>query len=80
MPYDLYGNHYKSERDAINAELAQMSEIDNRINNERLRKLETQQRSPNQEIWEYIQVLEQRIEALERQINPHNNETKRSIH
>jgi len=30
MPYDLYGNWYASEIDAINAETAQMNEIDNR--------------------------------------------------
>lgn len=69
MPYDLYGNYYKSERDAMNAELAQMSEIDNRINNERLHKLETYQQHPDavdRQMWEYIYMLEQRIEALEK--------------
>lgn len=65
MPYDLYGNYYKSERDALNAELAQMSEIDNRINNERLRKLERQEQYPNQELWQYIHYLEERLRILE---------------
>lgn len=65
MPYDLLGNYYKSERDAINAELAQMSEIDNRINNERLRKLEQEQQVPDRDLWQYIYMLEERIKALE---------------
>jgi hypothetical protein len=65
MPYDLYGNYYKSERDAMNAELAQMSDIDNRITNERLRKLEKQEQYPNQELWQYIYMLQERIKALE---------------
>ena len=28
MPHDLYGNYYESERDAMNAEYAQMAVID----------------------------------------------------
>lgn len=40
MPYDLYGNYYKSEREAMNAELAQMSEIDNAHNQKRIHALE----------------------------------------
>lgn len=28
MPYDLYGNSYPSEREAMNAEYAQMASID----------------------------------------------------
>lgn len=30
MPYDLYGTYYASSRDAENAELAQMAEINSR--------------------------------------------------
>ena len=30
--YDLYGNYYPNLNDAINAEMAQCNEIDNRIN------------------------------------------------
>ena len=28
--YDLYGNYYSNSNDALNAELSQMNEIDNR--------------------------------------------------
>ena len=38
--YDLYGNYYANSRDAWDAETAQMNEIDNRANRQRLDKQE----------------------------------------
>lgn len=64
MPYDLYGTYYKSSREAEMAEMVQINEIDNRINEKRLRRLE--QEHPNAEIWQYIQMLEERIAELEK--------------
>jgi hypothetical protein len=69
MPYDLYGQYYQSKREAINAELAQMAEIDNHYNRQRIQKLEQrEQQRENPEIWQYIQMLEDRITALENQL------------
>lgn len=69
MPYDLYGNSYKSAREAEAAEMAQVNEIDNRINRQRMEQLERQQNEraqyQDQEIWQYIKSLEERIEILE---------------
>ena len=53
--YDLYGNYYAKTQDALNAELAQMNEIDNGINR---RKLEDQEHE--------IQFLRNRINKLEK--------------
>ena len=72
--YDLYGNYYPNENDAINAEMAQCNELDNRINSKRIKDLEQsssqrQQYPSNEEdihnLWEYIKQLEQRIDLLE---------------
>jgi hypothetical protein len=68
MPYDLYGNSYKSAREAEAAEMAQVNEIDNRINDQRIRQLEQQQQYPNAEIWQYIQMLEDKIKTLEEKV------------
>ena len=38
--YDLYGNYYANSQDAWDAETAQMNEIDNRANRQRLDKQE----------------------------------------
>ncbi len=67
MPYDLYGNYYKSAREAEAAEMAQVNEIDNRINSQRLRQLE-QRPDSNADIWQYINMLEDRITELEKYI------------
>jgi len=72
--YDLYGNYYPNANDALNAELAQCNEIDNRLNREKMdeleRKLHEQQRPSNEEeihwLWEKINQLEERISILER--------------
>ena len=38
--YDLHGNYYANEQDAWDAETAQMNEIDNRANRQRLDRQE----------------------------------------
>jgi len=71
--YDLYGTYYPNINDAINAEMSQCNEIDNRLNREKMdeleRKLHEQQRPSNEEEIHYllqkIQQLEERIEILE---------------
>ena len=71
--YDLYGTYYPNINDAINAEMSQCNEIDNRFNqnkiNELERKLHEQQRPSNEEeihyLWGKIQELEERIAILE---------------
>ena len=40
--YDLYGHYYPNINDANMAEMSQCNEIDNRINSQRLDKLERQ--------------------------------------
>lgn len=71
--YDLYGNYYPNVNDALNAEMAQCNEIDNRLNRKKMdeleRKLHEQQRPSNEEeihyLWQKIQQLEERIALLE---------------
>ena len=71
--YDLYGNYYPDVNDALNAEMAQCNEIDNRLNRKKIdelgRKLHEQQRPSNDEeihyLWQKIQELEERIAILE---------------
>ena len=71
--YDLYGNYYPNANDALNAEMAQCNEIDNRLNRGKIdeleRKLHEQQRPSNDEeiyyLWQKIQELEERIAILE---------------
>lgn len=73
MGYDLYGNYYASDRDAMNAEMAQCAEIDNRIMSQKISEMERflqiqQPRDPDEQIhhlWETIKNLEKRIDALE---------------
>lgn len=84
MPYDLYGNHYASRRDAENAELAQMAEIDSRLAYDQVQLLQRQveqMQQPTQEddlvnqLLVRINSLEARIEKLEASSN--NNYYKR---
>lgn len=74
MPYDLYGNYYAKEIDAINAEMAQCAAIDADIANRRVAELERklyEQQHPTQQdyelnhLWQKIQELEQRVAQLE---------------
>ena len=70
--YDLYGTYYPNINDALNAEMVQCNEIDNRLNRKKMgdmeRKLYEQQQSNDEEIhylWQKIQQLEERIAILE---------------
>jgi len=71
--HDLYGNYYPNINDAINAEMSQCNEIDNRLNSQKLNKLEKQlheQQRPSNEKEIYhllgkVQELEERIKVLE---------------
>jgi polyhydroxyalkanoate synthesis regulator phasin len=75
--FDLYGNYYPNANDALNAELSQCNEIDNRLNQKKLNDLERKlhemhERQPypsNEEeihnLWEKIKQLEERIKLLE---------------
>ena len=71
--YDLYGKYYKNANDALNAEMAQCHEIDDRLNRQKMddleREIHEQQRPNNEEeihcLWEKIKQLEERIVILE---------------
>lgn len=73
--YDLYGTYYPNINDAINAEMSQCNEIDNRFNQKKIKELESkisrQQQEPSDPeeqfhyLWEKIKELEKRIETLE---------------
>lgn len=66
--YDLYGNYYPNLNDAMNAEMAQCNEIDNRINQRKIKELESKLQQPNYEewvLWQKIEELELRIKQLE---------------
>lgn len=78
MGYDLYGNYYASDRDAMNAEMAQCAEIDNRIMSQKISEMERflqiqqQPSDPDEQIhylWETIKNLEARIIELEARIS-----------
>ena len=55
--YDLYGNYYPNLNDAMNAEMAQCNEIDNRINQRKIKELESIIQQPNYEEWVLWQKL-----------------------
>jgi polyhydroxyalkanoate synthesis regulator phasin len=71
--YDLYGRYYPNINDAINAEMSQCNEIDNRHNQREIRELKKklhQQTPPSNEeeihhLWDKIKQLEERISKLE---------------
>lgn len=76
--YDLYGTYYPNLNDAMNAEMSQCNEIDNRFNQKKINELERrlQQQQPEQPhpsndeeihyLWEKIKELETRFSALEK--------------
>ena len=57
--YDLYGNYYPRQLDAMNAEMAQCSEISNGL-----------QVNENRQMWEEIARLHERIRSLEEIAKP----------
>lgn len=66
--YDLYGNYYSNLNDAMNAEMAQCNEIDNRINQRKIKELESKLQQPSYDewvLWQKIEELESRIKQLE---------------
>jgi hypothetical protein len=71
MPYDLYGQHYASQRDAENAEMAQCAAIDADIANRGVQKLRQQFRMMGEPNGLDMQVdyLMQKVEELEKRIN-----------
>lgn len=87
--FDLYGNYYSNANDAMNAEMSQCNEIDNRINQRKLdsleRQLSEQQRDEDtfRELWHTIERLENRIKELENKlvkdlINKNNDMAKKN--
>lgn len=72
MPYDLYGQYYASERDAINAEMAQCAEIDARLAYEKAQKLERnlyeRQMMSDYETSQKVDYLMSKIEELEKRV------------
>ena len=66
--YDLYGTYYPNLNDALNAEMAQCNEIDNRINQRKIKELESKLQKPSYDewiLWQKIEELELRIKQLE---------------
>jgi hypothetical protein len=74
MPYDLYGNSYKTAREAEIAEMAQCAEIDARINSQRIQELERrQQPHPSWHadyhfLCQHIEDLNKRVSELEEKL------------
>lgn len=64
--YDLYGNSYRTRREAENAELAQCAEIDARHAQGEVENIKHEQEMNQYYVHERISYLEQRIEALEK--------------
>jgi polyhydroxyalkanoate synthesis regulator phasin len=72
MPYDLYGQYYASARDAENAEMAQCAEIDARHAEKKAEVLQQElynEQSNSNNLWQYVQMLEERIKTLENKMN-----------
>jgi uncharacterized protein with PIN domain len=63
--YDLNGRWYAKEADAINAETAQMAEIDARIALTKVQNLERKSRYEESSILSKIRDLENRLTELE---------------
>lgn len=68
MPYDLYGNHYSSYRDAENAEMAQMAQIESNIAYHKVQELEqkliNQQQSQDYELYQKVEFLMGKVQEL----------------
>lgn len=66
--FDLYGTYYPNANDALNAEMAQRNEIDNRSNS---KKLSEQDKT--------IKKLLHKIELLELELNKLKNDNGNSF-
>lgn len=62
MPHDLYGNYYASERDAMNAESAQMAQIDASLAYRDLQRVQEERYYEAQR----LDQIEERIALLEK--------------
>lgn len=49
--FDLYGNYYPNLNDAMNAEMVQCNEIDNRINQKKINDLERKLRLLEEQLY-----------------------------
>jgi len=76
--YDLYGRYYPNINDAINAETAQCAAIDADIAMREVEKMKKGLEHPNRlddsfrELWEYVNMLQDRIISLEERLNNQN--------
>ncbi len=62
--YDLNGRYYPNSEDAINAEIVQCNEIDNRYNQRRLDNVQKDLQRNEQVYSQYIEALHWEIEQL----------------
>lgn len=63
--YDLNGRYYPNAEDALNAEIAQCNEIDNRYNQQRLDNYQRDLQRNEQLYSQYIEDLERRLRYAE---------------
>lgn len=76
--YDLYGNYYPREIDALNAEMAQCAGIDAGISERnRISDFERQQQH-EYDLMQRIEYLENRLERVEQIINGVKKEIKKT--
>ncbi len=66
MPYDLYGTYYATEREALNAEMAQCAAIDAGIAARDLRLLEEQRESEAHYLSQWQAHIEERLSLVEK--------------
>jgi len=66
MPYDLYGTYYASERDALNAEMAQCAAIDAGIAERNAREAMEIAQANQRHDEEWKAQIEERLFFLER--------------
>lgn len=71
--FDLYGNSYKTEIEATNAEMAQCAEIESRLAFQKAQNLANNQQRSEHFIYERMNYLEERIKKLEELLNVKNN-------
>jgi hypothetical protein len=70
--YDLYGRAYRTRVEAENAEMAQCAAIDADLAYRKMDELQERQQSEENNIWQYIHMLEQRIGLLEDRLSQTN--------
>lgn len=70
--YDLHGNYYTDSRDAINAEMAQVAEIDARAALNRSNMVQRDLQRNEQLYNQYIEELYREIEYLKQPLKRYN--------